>query len=293
MLSVSDLSVEALNEIFAYLDFDKKIDGTLVNLFLENSTRTQISFEKAGLDLGLKVINFNTATSSLNKSESMQSTLLTLDSYEPDIIAMRTKYSHLPHELSAITNAKIINAGDGANEHPTQALGDLLTIITHFKIQTPLTNVSLKGLEVSICGDILHSRVACSNLILLSKLGCTVNLVSTPNLLPKFLADYFVQNFSCKIHFNIANVLETSDVIMLLRYQTERGASPTSFISLNKVMAGKMQGNAIVLHPGPMNEGVEIDYNTAYQNPKSQIFMQSHNCYKIRRAILAYLLLQK
>lgn len=302
LLSVADLSKdEALallatgKELAAITDGPNKklptLRGkTVVNLFFEDSTRTRISFETAAKRLSADVINFSAKGSSVSKGESLKDTAQTLQAMGADAVVIRHGSSGAAKRLadSGWIQASVINAGDGTHEHPTQALLDAFTIKQHLKPNDP----DLLGVKVLIVGDILHSRVARSNVILLTKLGAKVVLVAPPTLLP-----VGVENWPVKISYDLDSQMEDCDVIMMLRIQQERMADsyfPTEReysrrYGLNANRLSKLPKTAIVMHPGPMNRGLEISAESA-DDLKSVIIDQVKNGVAIRMAVLYQLL---
>ena len=263
---------------------------TIVNLFYEDSTRTRISFEAAAKRLSADVLNFSAKGSSVSKGESLKDTALTLKAMGADAIVIRHSASGSAHRLanSNWIDANVINAGDGMHEHPTQALLDAFTI------RRALGGASgdLTGLKVVIVGDVLHSRVARSNVWLLSTLGAKVTLVAPPTLLPNQLGSWPAQ-----IGYNLNDALVDADVVMMLRVQQERMQAaffPTvreysNRYGLDLVRANLMKPAGIVLHPGPMNRGIEISSQVA-DGQRSLIVDQVQNGVFVRMAVL-YLLL--
>ncbi len=257
---------------------------TIVNLFFEPSTRTRSSFELAAKRLSADIINFSQQTSSVVKGESLKDTVLNLEAMNPDALVIRHSCSGAPRFVSTFCRSHVINAGDGSHEHPTQALLDALTIRQIKK--------SFKNLSVVIVGDILHSRVARSNVFLLNKLGAQVTLVGPPSLLPLEF-----KNFGAGISHNLDESLAGADVIMMLRIQTERQKAnyfPSireyrNLYCLTEKRFRLANNDAIIMHPGPMNRGVEISSEMA-DSVKSVILKQVENGIAIRMAIL-YLLL--
>ena len=218
ILSIKDLSIKDITEILTkaekFLNKRNKKKNSfsnknIINLFFEDSTRTLTSFELAGKQLGASVINMSIATSSIKKGETLIDTAMTLNAMDPDILIVRHNMSGVPYLLSEKVNCSVINAGDGSNEHPTQALLDALTIKRHKK--------RISGLEVAILGDVLHSRVARSNIYLLNKLGAKVRVICPPTLLPPNIEDLGVKVFK-----NLEDGLNNVDIIMVLRIQKER-----------------------------------------------------------------------
>jgi aspartate carbamoyltransferase catalytic subunit len=227
---------------------------TLINLFFEDSTRTRTSFELAGKRLGADVINMSVSQSSVNKGETLLDTASTLNAMHCDLLVVRHAQSGAPALLSQKVDAAVINAGDGTHEHPTQALLDALTIRRH--------KGSLENLTVAICGDVLHSRVARSNIHLLSAMNCRVRVVAPPTLLPAE-----VERMGVEVFHDMKTGLRDTDVVMMLRLQKERmagGLVPSAreyfrFFGLDAAKLAFAKPDAIVMHPGPMNRGVEID----------------------------------
>lgn len=263
---------------------------TIVNLFLEDSTRTRISFEAAAKRLSADVINFTSKGSSVSKGESLKDTAQTLQAMGADAVIIRHSASGSAQWLadSQWMSGSVINAGDGTHEHPTQALLDAFTIRKHLGASTG----DLRGLNVAIVGDILHSRVARSNVLLLSLLGAQVTLVAPPTLLP-----VGVESWPAHISYNFDEVLPVVDVVMMLRVQQERMndyffPSPreySHYFGLNRDRLSKMKQSAIVMHPGPMNRGLEITAECA-DSARSVIVEQVTNGVSVRMAVL-YLLL--
>lgn len=259
-------------------------DTTIVNLFYENSTRTRISFELAEKRLSADTINFTASASSVSKGETLLDTVNNILSMKVDMVVMRHSASGAPHFLSKHISASIINAGDGINEHPTQALLDA------FSIQEKLG--SLEGRRVVIVGDIMHSRVALSNIHLLKKVGAEVMVCGPPTLIPKYLAEAF----DIKVEYNLKKALEWCDVANILRIQLER-QNQVLFSSLreyniaygiNKTLLDSLNKEIVIMHPGPINRGVEIDSDVA-DSKQSIILQQVENGVAIRMAVL-YLL---
>jgi aspartate carbamoyltransferase catalytic subunit len=253
---------------------------TQINLFFEASTRTQSSFELAGKRLGADVVNMAVRSSSVTKGETLIDTAMTLNAMRPDILVIRHDAAGAVELLSQKVDCSVINAGDGAHEHPTQALLDALTIRRH--------KGRIEGLTVAICGDVNHSRVARSNVALLTALGARVRLVAPRTLLPP-AAD----RLGVEIHTSMAEGLDGADVVMMLRLQQERmtGAFIPSareyfrFFGLDHVRLALARPDAIVMHPGPMNRGVEIDSAVA-DDPRSVIREQVEVGVAVRMAVL-------
>ncbi len=302
LLSIGDLNQESA---LAVLDTAKELarisDGqikklptlrgrTVVNLFFEDSTRTRISFETAAKRLSADVINFAAKGSSVSKGESLKDTALTLQAMGADAVVIRHHASGAPQRLADAgwIAGPVINAGDGTHEHPTQALLDAFTIRQHLKRD----NANLDGLKIAIIGDILHSRVARSNIFLLSMLGASVTVIAPPTLLP-----VGIENWPCSVSFRLEDSIEEFDAIMTLRIQRERMEEAffpsereySRYYGLNGDRLAQLKDGAIVLHPGPMNRGVEIDAKSA-DSVRSVIVDQVTNGVFIRMAVL-YLLL--
>ncbi len=270
LLGIQSLSIkearDILNEAKSFIKLNrsnsKKLDilrgKTQINLFFEPSTRTQSSFDLAGKRLGADVMTMNIVNSSLKKGETLIDTAMTLNAMHPDIIVIRHQDSGAPNLLSQKVNCAVINAGDGRREHPTQALLDALTIIDR--------KGKIEGLKIAICGDILHSRVARSNIYLMNMLGAEVNVVAPKTLMPNSIEKLGVKAFT-----DMKKGLESCDIVMMLRLQNERmqgsflpskreyyeyfGLTPEKLKYANK--------DALLMHPGPMNRGVEIDTKLA------------------------------
>lgn len=295
LLGMKDLSA---SEIMVYLKSARSFKGilrrdikkvptlrgrTVVNLFFEPSTRTRTSFELAAKRLSTDVINFQAPTSSILKGESLLDTVLTVEALGADIIIIRHSSSGVPHMLSRHVRASVINAGDGTNEHPTQALLDAFTIQEK--------KGGFKGLRVAIIGDIIHSRVAKSNIYCLKKLGSEVRLIGPATLLPDCIGQLGVRTFS-----RMDEGLEGADVIMMLRLQHERqgkGFFPTTEeyfrqwgLSGRRLRAAKP--DAIIMHPGPMNRGTEISSEVA-DGGNSVILEQVTNGLAVRMAVMFHL----
>lgn len=256
---------------------------TVVSLFFEPSTRTKTSFALAAKRLSADFVNFSVSTSSVLKGETIKDTALTIQALGADFVVIRHSSAGVPHFLSNILDMSVINAGDGANEHPTQALLDLFTIQTHKK--------NFKGLTVAIIGDIAHSRVAKSNIYALTKLGANVRLICPPTLMPAEVGKLGVDVFH-----SIDDGIKEADVVMTLRLQLERqskGFLPSleEYFKLYGLTSERLKlakNNAIVMHPGPMNRGVEIESAVA-DGPQSVILEQVTNGLAVRMAVL-YLL---
>ncbi len=263
---------------------------TVVNLFFEDSTRTRISFEAAAKRLSADVINFAAKGSSVSKGESLKDTALTLEAMGADAVVIRHHASGAPHRLahSGWISGSVVNAGDGTHEHPTQALLDAFTIRRHLADDRG----DLAGLRVTIVGDVLHSRVARSNVVLLHTLGAQVTVVAPPTLLP-----VGVDTWTCEVSYDLDAPLPDSDVVMMLRVQRERMNAaffPSAHeysrrYGLDVARAATLPAHALVMHPGPMNRGMEIASQVA-DSARSVIVEQVTNGVSVRMAVL-YLLL--
>src|ERR1051325_8815398 len=253
---------------------------TVVNLFIEPSTRTRISFELAAMRLTADVINFSAEASSLKKGETLKDTARNLEALNADIIIIRHSATGAAHFLSRFLNASVINAGDGAHEHPTQALLDTFTIREK--------KGRLEGLNVTILGDILYSRVARSNIWALTKLGAKVTLCGPATLVPRVF-----EQMGCRVTHNVEEAIQDADIINLLRIQHERQRKTmfpslneyTTLFGLNKARLAKTRPDALIMHPGPINRGVEIDSEIA-DCGRSVILEQVTNGLAVRMAVL-------
>jgi aspartate carbamoyltransferase catalytic subunit len=295
-LGIKDLSREDISLILSTAKQFKEVlqrpvkkvpslrDVTIVNLFYENSTRTRISFELAEKRLGADTINFTTSSSSVSKGETLLDTVNNILSMKVDMVVMRHSASGAPHFLAKHIPAAIINAGDGINEHPTQALLDALSIQERLG--------SLEGKKIVLVGDIMHSRVALSNIYLLNKMGAKVMVAGPPTLIPK----YIEQALNVKVEYNLTKALEWCDVANVLRIQLER-QNQVLFSSLreynlaygvSKKLLESLKKEIVIMHPGPINRGVEIDSDVADGN-QSIILQQVENGVAVRMAAL-YLL---
>jgi aspartate carbamoyltransferase catalytic subunit len=259
-------------------------DVTIVNLFYENSTRTRMSFELAERRLSADVLNFAATTSSAAKGETLLDTVNNILSMKVDMVVMRHSASGAPHFLAKHIPAAIVNAGDGINEHPTQALLDA------FSMREKLGK--LEGLKVAIIGDIMHSRVALSNMYLLKKMGAEITIAGPPTLIPK----YIEQALDVRVEYNLKKALQWCDVANVLRIQLERQNQPL-FSSLreynlaygiNRKLLESLGKEIVIMHPGPINRGVELDSDVA-DGPFSIILNQVENGVAVRMAVL-YLL---
>jgi aspartate carbamoyltransferase catalytic subunit len=302
LLSINDLSKsEAISILDTAQELSRVSDGpmkklptlrgrTIVNLFAEDSTRTRISFEAAAKRLSADVINFSAKGSSISKGESLKDTAQTLQAMGADAVIIRHSASGAAQRLadSRWMSGAVINAGDGTHEHPSQALLDAFTIRKHLSKGAS----DLAGLRVAIVGDVLHSRVARSNVLLLSKLGARVVLVAPPTLLP-----VGVESWPCDISYDLDSIIAGVDAVMMLRIQLERmnelffpnAREYSRYFGLNSDRIRALKRDAIVMHPGPMNRGLEITADAA-DGARSVIVEQVTNGVSIRMAIL-YLLL--
>jgi aspartate carbamoyltransferase catalytic subunit len=302
LLSAADLSYE---DAILVLDTAKQLAAateqgvgklpplrgrTVVNLFYEDSTRTRISFEAAAKRLSADVINFSAKGSSVSKGESLKDTALTLEAMGADAVVIRHNSSGAPHRLANAgwISGGVVNAGDGTHEHPTQALLDAFTLRNHLRNGEG----DLKGVNVTIVGDVLHSRVARSNVLLLNTLGAKVRLVAPPTLLP-----YGVDDWDCEVSYDLDASLEGSDAVMMLRVQRERMNAAyfpnaheySNRYGLNVTRMNRLSESAVVMHPGPMNRGMEISADVA-DSQRSVIVEQVANGVSVRMAVL-YLIL--
>ncbi len=256
---------------------------TIVNLFFESSTRTRTSFEIAGKRLSADVVNFSPSSSSLKKEESILDTAKVLDAMAPDAVVVRHAVAGVPKRIADVLDAPVINAGDGAHEHPTQALLDLLTVLQE--------KGRIDGLTVAIVGDVLHSRVARSNIYGFSKMGAEVRVAAPPTMIPAA-----IETLGVKAFCSLREALDGADVVMMLRIQRERltGAYVPSIreysatFGLDRTKLRYAKDDAIVMHPGPVNRGVEIAHDLADGRP-SVILDQVRNGVALRMAVL-YLL---
>ena len=257
---------------------------TQINLFFESSTRTRTSFELAGKRLGADVVNMSVGSSSIKKGETLIDTAMTLNAMHPDVLVARHQHSGAVALLARHVNCAVINAGDGSHEHPTQALLDALTIRRR--------KGRIEGLVVAICGDILHSRVARSNLLLLIAMGARVRLVAPKTLLPSAVERYGVEVFH-----DMGRGLDGADIVMMLRLQTERmqGSFVPSvreyfhLFGLTYEKLAHARADALIMHPGPMNRGVEIDGTVADDINRSAILDQVELGVAVRMACLEVL----
>ena len=299
LLGIKDLTTQDISLILSTATQFKEVlqrsvkkvpslrDVTIVNLFYENSTRTRISFELAEKRLSADTINFTTSASSVSKGETLLDTVNNILSMKVDMVVMRHSASGAPHFLSKHIPAAVINAGDGINEHPTQALLDALSI--QEKLGT------LEGKKILLVGDIMHSRVALSNIYLLNKMGAEVMVAGPPTLIPKYISEAL----NVKVEYNLKKALEWCDVANVLRIQLER-QNQVLFSSLreynlaygvSKKLLNGLKKEIVIMHPGPINRGVEIDSDVA-DSHQSIILQQVENGVAVRMAAL-YLLAGK
>ncbi|MGB0607130.1 MAG: aspartate carbamoyltransferase catalytic subunit [Paracoccaceae bacterium] len=293
LLGIEPLSPAAISEILdladSYVDLNRRSNKhsdvlaglTQINMFFENSTRTQASFELAGKRLGADVMNMAMQASSIKKGETLIDTALTLNAMHPDLLVVRHPQSGAVDLLAQKVNCSVLNAGDGRHEHPTQALLDALTIRR--------AKGRLHRLSIAICGDIAHSRVARSNIILLGKMENRIRLIGPPTLMPSGIAE-----FGCEVYEDMQQGLQDVDVVMMLRLQRERmdgGFIPSEReyyhrygLDADKLQAAKE--DAIVMHPGPMNRGVEIDGDIADDINRSVIQDQVEMGVAVRMAAM-------
>ena len=292
LLAIEELTTGDINAILDWTELPFELSKNLIkkdfvqiNAFYENSTRTRVSFEMAGKKLGGNVINFDVDTSSEEKGETFVDTMRTLGAMEPDVIVVRHGRDHFPKEVARVVNCSVINAGAGIHEHPTQALTDALTLRNHFG--------SLEGLNVAIVGDILRSRVARSNVILLEKMGAHVTVIGPKAMLPAQVGVWAKPIAS----YNMQSIIGC-DAVMMLRYQRERMCGELGSIYREDRVQHDFTltqerleeaGNPMVLHPGPINQGVEITEEVAY-GPKSLILQQVRNGVRVRMAVLSRLI---
>ncbi len=295
LLGIKELQPEDIQTIFRTADNFKQVlqrpikkvpslrDTTIANVFFENSTRTRISFELAEKRLSADVVNFSASGSSVSKGETLIDTVNNILAMKVDMVVMRHSASGAPWFLANHINASIINAGDGVNEHPTQALLDAFSMREK--------HGDLKGKRVTIIGDILHSRVALSNIFCLKKLGAEVTVSGPPTLIPKHIRDLGVN-----VEYNVKKALEWCEIANVLRIQLERQNKPlfstlreySLYYGVNKDMLDSIQKDITIMHPGPINRGVEINSDVA-DSKQSIILSQVENGVAIRMAVL-YLL---
>lgn len=298
LLGIKNLKPEDIELVFKTADNFKDVlqrpikkvptlrDTTIVNLFYENSTRTRTSFELAEKRLSADIVNFSASTSSVKKGETLIDTVQNILSMKVDMVVMRHSASGAPHFLSQHINAAIINAGDGINEHPTQALLD------GFSIREKLGGIS--GKKVAIIGDIMHSRVALSNIYCLKKMGAEVVVCGPPTLIPKH-----IESLGVEVSYNLKETLQWCDVANVLRIQLERQSKPlfstlreyAIYYGINKSLLDSLKKEIVIMHPGPINRGVELSSDVA-DSENSIILDQVQNGVAVRMAVL-YLLGKK
>ncbi len=296
--SISELGVDGLKRILKLTESMAEINTrsvpkvpalrgkTVVSLFFEDSTRTRLSFETAAKRLSAETMNFSVSTSSVNKGESLRDTIETITDMGVDAFVVRHKSVGVPWQISQWTNASIVNAGDGAHQHPTQALVDCFTV------REALGRQDLSGLNLTIVGDIKHSRVARSNIQAFSLLGANITLVAPPTLLP-----LHIEHWPVKVSNDLDAVLANTDVLYMLRLQSERmaqGLVPSLYeystrYGLDEKRVSELQSTAVVMHPGPMNRGVEMLIDPS-DIPNSLIHRQVTNGVSVRMAVLFDLL---
>ncbi|MCH7956716.1 MAG: aspartate carbamoyltransferase catalytic subunit [Proteobacteria bacterium] len=294
-LSPDDITL-LLDRSESYVEQNRQIDKkksvlrgrTIINLFFEASTRTRTSFELAGKRLGGDVINMSVSTSSIKKGETLIDTAMTLNAMHPDVLVLRHPDAGAAKLLSEKVNCAVINAGDGSHEHPTQALLDALTIRRR--------RGGLQGLKVAICGDIVHSRVARSNIHLLNTMGARVRLIAPRTLIPEG-----VERLGVEVFYDMKEGLEDCDIVMMLRLQSERmhgNFFPSireyfHFFGLDYEKLASAKPDALIMHPGPMNRGVEIDSEVADDIGRSAIREQVEMGVAVRMACLELLTLNR
>lgn len=294
LLAIDDLDVDQINEILRVSESFVEVSGrenpkvpalrgkTVVSLFYEDSTRTRLSFETAAKRLSADVMSFSVSTSSVKKGESIRDTIQTIDAMGVDAFVVRHKAPGVPNQIAQWTDASVINAGDGPHEHPTQALLDCLTL------KRELKRDDFKGLRIGIVGDVVHSRVARSNILAFTKLGAEVTLVAPPTLLPADMTDWPVE-----AAHDLDAVMPKLDVIYMMRVQSERITealypSVSEYVGrygLTNARAARLDPHVVVMHPGPMNRGVEIAAAVA-DSPRSLITRQVANGIPVRMAVL-------
>ena len=296
LLGIEGLSPAEIGSVLdladGYVDQNRLVDKkrstlrgrTQINLFFETSTRTRTSFELAGKRLGADVINISVADSAIKKGETLIDTAMTLNAMHPDVLVVRHSQSGAAELLSQKVDCGVINAGDGSHEHPTQALLDALTIRRRLG--------RLEGLRVAICGDILHSRVARSNILLLNIMGAHVRVIAPPTLLPAS-----IERMGVEVFHDMAKGLQGADIVMMLRLQLERmsGTFVPSvreyfhYFGLDRDKLAHAKDDALIMHPGPMNRGVEIDTEVADDIHRSVIREQVEMGVAVRMATLKLL----
>ena len=303
LLSVADLGAEGIEEVLHLTDKFVEVSGraipkvpalrgkTVVSLFYEDSTRTRLSFETAAKRLSADTMTFSVSSSSVNKGESLRDTVETIEAMGIDAVVVRHRSAGVPWRIAEWIDASVINGGDGWHEHPTQALLDCYTIRSH-TARTHASGGAFAGLRIAIVGDIMHSRVARSNVLAFAALGASIVLVAPPTLLPASLDGWPVT-----VADRIDDVLGSVDVVYLLRLQRERmheALIPSlreyrTVYGLTAARVGRLRRDALIMHPGPMNRGVEIDAEVA-QDPRSVITAQVANGVAVRMAVLFLML---
>lgn len=298
LISIDQISLEEINQIHQVAQGffrnpqkqNQELAGKiLVNFFFENSTRTRTSFEIAAKRMGAEVVNIDISLSSLKKGESIADTAKTINAMNPDFVAIRHNSSGIVHLLKKYISASLINAGDGTNEHPSQALLDSFTILQHKK--------NLRGLKIAICGDVLHSRVARSNIKLLQKFGCEVRVITPPTLITNHYKNWLKENFNVEVFENLEVGISGVDVVMMLRIQQERmlGCYIPSLSEYFKIFGLTHQklksakADVLVLHPGPINREVEISSALVDDEKFSLVLEQVEAGVAVRQALLKFL----
>ena len=300
LLGIKDLSLEEIELIFDTASKFKEVLSrpikkvptlrhlTVANVFFENSTRTKLSFELAEKRLSADIINFSSSVSSVKKGETLLDTINNILVMKVDMLVIRHPNPGAPHFIANNIDASVINAGDGTHEHPTQALLDAAVIKEE--------GINLEGLKIAICGDILNSRVARSNIYLLTTMGAQVSVIGPPTLIPKD-----IERMGVKVFFDLDSGLKSSDIIMILRLQNERmdgSETPSkreyySFFGINENNLKLAKKNALVMHPGPMNRGVEIASLLADNNEISLVKKQVKMGVSVKIACLEMLKLSR
>lgn len=303
LISIKDLQPEDIQLILNTADNFKEVlsrpikrvptlrDITIANIFFENSTRTRISFELAEKRLSADIVNFSSSSSSVKKGETLIDTVNNILAMKVDMVVIRHQSPGAPVLLSKHIDANIINAGDGTHEHPTQGLLDAYSMMEKLGEKTGKRLTGLKGIKVAIIGDILHSRVAGSNIHCLKKLGADVTLCGPPTLMPKF-----IETMGVRVSYNVKETLEWCDVANILRIQLERQdikffpsiREYSLYYGINRELLNSINKEIIIMHPGPINRGVEITSDVA-DSKQSIILQQVENGVAIRMAVL-YLL---
>ncbi len=298
LISIDHLSLEEINQIHdlaqkffknPHKQSEELAGKILVNFFFENSTRTRTSFEVAAMRMGAKVVNIDISLSSLKKGESIVDTAKTINAMNPDFVALRHNSSGIAQLLKRYMSASLINAGDGTNEHPSQALLDSFTILQHKK--------SLQGLKIAICGDVLHSRVARSNIKLLKKFGCEIRVITLPTLITYDYKNWLKENFNVEVFENLEAGISGVDIVMMLRIQQERmlGCYIPSLAEYFKIFGltheklKAAQPDVLVLHPGPINRDVEISSALVDDEKFSLVLEQVEAGVAVRQALLRFL----